>query len=401
DQVRQTLAPTGVLFAEQLEQNGTGHGLEMCRTAVPDHEGRLIVLYGDCPLLSETTLHTLIEHHHQAGTAATVITAMLDNPTGYGRAITDATGYVQAIVEQKVATPEQQAVKQINSGIYCFEAPVLWEHLADIKANPVSNEFYLTDIVEILTNTGNRVSALVHSDVDELLGINTKLELSSVDRIFRERKSRRLMLDGVIIIRPDTVTIDDQVQIGMDTVVEPFTQILGATTIGEDCRIGAGSILRDSKIASKVEIGPYTIINTSEVETGASIGPFARLRMDNYVGANAHIGNFVELKKTNFGAGAKAGHLAYLRDSEIGDEVNIGAGTITCNYDGAKKHKTVVGKRVFVGSNSTLVAPLEAKAGSYIAAGSVITDTVPEDALGIGRGRQVIKEGWAKKRRGN
>jgi bifunctional UDP-N-acetylglucosamine pyrophosphorylase/glucosamine-1-phosphate N-acetyltransferase len=220
-----------------------------------------------------------------------------------------------------------------------------------------------------------------------------------VDRIFRDRKTLELMLAGVTILRPETVTVDVAVSAGMDTIVEPFAQLLGKTTIGENCRIGAGAIIRDTQICDGVEIQPYTLINTSRVDNGASVGPFARLRMENHVGANAHIGNFVELKKTRFGEGAKAGHLAYLGDSDIGADANIGAGTITCNYDGVRKHKTVIGDHVFVGSNSTLVAPLELGAGSYIGAGSVITSAVPADALAIGRSRQVNKQDWVKRRR--
>ena len=233
----------------------------------------------------------------------------------------------------------------------------------------------------------------------ELLGINTRVELAEVDRIFRERKVRELMLAGVTIEKPETVTIDAQVRIGPDSIVEPFAQILGNTEIGEESRIGACSILQDATLAAGVEIAPFTHIVNSRIETGAHIGPFARLRGNARVGANARIGNFVELKNTRFGKGAKANHLAYLGDSEIGDNTNIGAGTITCNYDGASKHPTKIGKDAFVGSNSTLVAPLEIGDGSYIGAGSVITDAVPAEALALGRARQVTKEGWAAKRK--
>jgi bifunctional UDP-N-acetylglucosamine pyrophosphorylase/glucosamine-1-phosphate N-acetyltransferase len=397
--VRAILAPKNISFAEQAEQKGTGHALEMCRSVVSDFDGRVVVLYGDCPLLAADTLRSLLAHHEQSGAAATVITAMLDDPTGYGRAIVDANGFVQAIVEQKVASAEQKAVKQINSGIYCFDASLLWQHLQTIEANPVSNEYYLTDIVEILNGAGHKVSALLHDDVHELLGINTKVELAQVDRLFRERINTRLMLEGAIIQRPETVTIDANVTVGMDTVIEPFVQLIGKTVIGENSRIGAGSIIRDSQIESGVDILPYTIINTSYVETGASVGPFARLRMENHVGADAHIGNFVELKKTRLGNGTKAGHLAYLGDSETGERVNIGAGTITCNYDGVVKRKTTIEADAFVGSNSTLVAPVQVGKGCYIAAGSVITENVPENALGLGRSRQSVKENWAAKRR--
>jgi bifunctional UDP-N-acetylglucosamine pyrophosphorylase/glucosamine-1-phosphate N-acetyltransferase len=399
EQVRSRLADKNVAFVVQSEQKGTGHALEVCRHAVPGQDGRLIVLYGDCPLLSADTLKHLLDHHARAGAAATVITTLLDNPTGYGRIISSENGDVEAIVEEKVATPEQKAIRQINSGIYCFEAALLWPNLAKIEPNPVSKELYLTDIVEVLRRSGQRVNSLLHQNSEELLGINTRAELAAVDRIFRERKALELMLAGVTIYRPETVTIDGSARVGIDTIVEPHAQLLGNTVIGEECRIGAGAIIRNSIVGDAVFIEPYTIINASRIDSGANVGPFARLRFDNHVEANAHVGNFVELKKTRLGVGAKASHLAYLGDSEIGTQVNIGAGTITCNYDGLRKHKTSIGDHSFVGSNSTLVAPLEIGARSYIGAGSVITEAVPEDALGIGRGRQLIKEGWAKRRR--
>jgi bifunctional UDP-N-acetylglucosamine pyrophosphorylase / glucosamine-1-phosphate N-acetyltransferase len=399
EQVREKLKHTGVGFAVQTEQRGTGHALEVCRNEASGTEGRLIVLYGDCPLLSVRTLQRLLEHQSASGMAATVIATEVDNPTGYGRVIVDRNGRVAEIVEEKVATPDQKAIRLINSGIYCFEAEPLWKYLQEVRPNPVSNEYYLTDIVEVLGRAGHAVSPLIHDQPDELMGINTRAELALVDRVFRDRKGLELMLAGVTIVRPETVTLDTDVDAGMDTVIEPFVQLLGSTRIGENSRIGAGAIIRDSQIADGVDIQPYTLINSSRVDAGASVGPFARLRLENHVEANAHIGNFVELKKTRFGQGAKAGHLAYLGDSNIGKEVNIGAGTITCNFDGARKHQTTIKDGAFVGSNSTLVAPVEIGDKSYVGAGSVITSKVPEDALGIGRGKQVNKAGWAKRRR--
>ena len=399
ERVQAALDGKGVRFAIQTEQKGTGHALEVCRDIVPDHDGRLIVLYGDCPLLSIDTLRTLLSHHESNGASATVITAELDNPTGYGRAVVTENRILTAIVEEKAATAEQRLIREINSGIYVFEAPLLWQHLRNVKPNAASNEYYLTDIIEIFNSSGYVVRALLHDNADELLGINTKAELAVVDNIFRERKARELMLAGVTIRRPETVMIDAQVQVGMDTIIEPFAQLLGSTVIGEECVIGPGAILEDCVVADFVEISAYTVAQTSRIDTGASIGPFARLRGENHVGENAHIGNFVELKKTDMGPGVKAGHLAYLGDSEIGSGTNIGAGTIFCNYDGMKKHKTRLGEQTFVGSNSTIVAPVEVGNGAYIAAGSVVTDPVPADALAIGRGRQVNKEEWAKKRR--
>jgi len=269
-----------------------------------------------------------------------------------------------------------------------------------LRADNHTHEYYLTDMVEILNRSGQLVDAMRVDDAKEVLGINNRVELAEVDRLFRERKLRELMLAGVTIEKPETVTIDADVCIGIDTVVEPFAQILGRTTIGENCRIGACAIIRDSELADDVQIGPFTVVGTSRLERGVHAGPFARLRLENHVEEGAHIGNFVELKKTHMGAEAKANHLAYLGDSEIGAQVNIGAGTITCNYDGHEKHRTRIGKGAFVGSNSTLVAPIEIGDGAYLAAGSVVTDPVPPDALALGRARQVIKEEWAKKRRG-
>jgi bifunctional UDP-N-acetylglucosamine pyrophosphorylase/glucosamine-1-phosphate N-acetyltransferase len=271
--------------------------------------------------------------------------------------------------------------------------------LLEIRPDNSAHEYYLTDIVEILNRAGHTVAAMEVENPAELLGINDRVELAAVDRIFREKKVRELMLAGVTIEKPETVTIDAGVRIGADSVLEPFAQILGNTTIGEESRIGACAIVRDSTLAAGVEIAPFTHILGAQIETGAQIGPFARLRSGARIGANARIGNFVELKNTRLGAGSKANHLAYLGDAEIGEKTNIGAGTITCNYDGASKYPTRIGNDAFVGSNSTLVAPLEIGDDSYIGAGSVITDPVPAKALALGRARQVIKEGWAATRK--
>jgi bifunctional UDP-N-acetylglucosamine pyrophosphorylase/glucosamine-1-phosphate N-acetyltransferase len=402
EQVRALLAPSGVRFVEQTEQKGTGHALLACRESLSGEPGFVVVLYGDCPLLAPATLSELVRRQTSSNAAATLITTRLDDPSGYGRIIfgdSGDQGNVRAIVEQKAATPEQRSIPFINSGIYCFQADLLWRHLLEIRPDNPAHEYYLTDIVEILNRAGHSVAAMEVENPVELLGINDRVELAAADRIFRERKVRELMLAGVTIEKPETVTIDAKVRIGADSVVEPFTQILGNTSIGEESRIGACAILRDSTLAAGVEIAPFTHIVGSKIETGAQIGPFARLRPGARIGANAHIGNFVELKNTGLGAGSKANHLAYLGDAEIGDNTNIGAGTITCNYDGASKHLTRIGKDAFVGSNSTLVAPLEIGDGSYIGAGSVITDPVPAEALALGRARQVIKEGWAAKRK--
>ncbi len=399
EEVEERIRPYGVGSIQQTEQGGTGHALLVCRERLGSERGRILVLYGDCPLLSAATLHRLVDAQENSGSAATVMTTVLDDPTGYGRVLHAEDGSVRAIVEQKAATPEQLSVREINSGIYCFRGDLLWKHLGEIRPDNPAREYYLTDIVELFRRAGYKVKPMLLDDSSEVLGINTRAELAVVDRLFRERKVRRLMLDGVTIEKPETVTIDAGVSIGRDTTVEAFARILGRTVIGEDCRIGACSILRDATLADSVEVAPYTIVESSRLDRGARVGPFARLRMQAHLEPDAVVGNFVELKKTRLGTKSKSNHLAYLGDSTIGAGVNVGAGTITCNYDGKSKHPTRIGDGAFIGSNATLVAPLEIGAGSYVAAGSVVTETVPEDALALGRARQVNKEGWAKKRR--
>ena len=398
-QVRDAVAAHGVRFAEQTEQRGTGHAVLMCREMLQATPGLVVILYGDCPLLKPSTVKELVRRQHASSAAAIVITTRVPDPSGYGRIVRDAAGNVAAIVEQKACTPEQNAIDEINSGIYCFRADALWERVGQIEPNAASGEIYLTDMVEALAAAGLRTEPMTIDDAEELLGINTRVELAQANGILRARKTTEAMLDGVTIDRPETVSIDMDVRIGRDTIIEPFVQILGNTTIGEDCRIGAGSILRDTHLADGVDIDAYTLIGTSRVGAGARIGPFARLRMDNDIEAGAHIGNFVEHKKTHMGVKAKAGHLAYLGDSSIGAGVNIGAGTITCNYDGQAKHKTRIAANTFIGSNSTLVAPLDIGEGSYVAAGSVITESVAEDTLALGRARQSVKPGWPSKKR--
>ena len=399
DEVRAAVQTPGIGFIHQAEQKGTGHALMVGREALAPLGGLLLILYGDCPMIPAELLHSLIETQRKADSAATVLTAMMEDPTGYGRILRDAHGNVVGVVEQRAGTPEQLAIREANMGIYCYESDLFFRHLDEIQPNNPVREYYLTDMIEILTRAGHRVQGLQTGDPRPVLGINNRLELAEADAFFRRCKIRDLMLAGVTVEKPETVTVDMDVSIGSDTVVEPFAQIRGRTVIGQNCRVGACSIIQDSELADEVEVGPFTMIRTSRVEQCARVGPYARLRMENHVGPGAHIGNFVELKKTRIGAGAKANHLAYLGDSTIGAGVNIGAGTITCNYDGVEKHRTLIGDRVFVGSNTTLVAPLEIGDGAYLGAGSVITDSVPAGALALGRARQVVKTGWVKKRR--
>jgi bifunctional UDP-N-acetylglucosamine pyrophosphorylase/glucosamine-1-phosphate N-acetyltransferase len=399
EEVRASVTTPGVGFIVQKEQLGTGHALMAGREQLASLGGDLVIVYGDGPLLRAATLRRLIETKNSSSAAGVLLSAVMEDPTGYGRVIRESGNRVAAIVEQKAASPAQLAIREANMGIYCYQADLFWKHLDQIVPDNPAREYYLTDMVEILKRAGHAVEAMTIEDARECLGINNRLELAEVDRLLRERKRRQVMLDGVTIGQPETVTIDCGVSIGMDTVVEPFVQILGKTSVGENCHIGAGAIIENSVIADEVVIGPFTIVAHSRLERGVHAGPFARLRMENLVEAGAHIGNFVELKKTRLGPGAKANHLAYLGDSEIGAKTNIGAGTITCNYDGQKKHPTRIGEGSFIGSNSTLVAPLEIGAGAYVAAGSVVTDAVPADALAVGRARQVVKEEWAKKKR--
>jgi len=399
EEVRKSVSTPGVGFIEQKEQKGTGHAVMMGREALAQLDGYLMILYGDSPLLRASTLERLIGQTTAGGAAGVLMSATMKDPTGYGRVIRGECGRVAEIVEQKAGTPEQLAIREGNMGIYCYRADLFWKHVDEIRPDNPAREYYLTDMVAILNRAGHSVEAMQIEDEREALGINDRVQLAEADAILRERKRREAMLSGVTLEKPETITIDAGVEIGMDTIIEPFAQILGKTRIGENCRVGACSIVQDSELADEVQIGAFTVVVSSRVDRGASAGPFARLRMGNHVEAGAHIGNFVELKKTRMGAGAKAGHLAYLGDSHIGARVNIGAGTITCNYDGQHKHATTIGEGAFVGSNSTLVAPIEIGAGAYLAAGSVITEPVPADALALARSRQVLKEDWARKKR--
>jgi bifunctional UDP-N-acetylglucosamine pyrophosphorylase / glucosamine-1-phosphate N-acetyltransferase len=397
EQVRAEVEAAGVQAIHQTQQLGTGHAVMCGEEKLAGLGGRLIVFVGDCPLIRAGTLQQLAETQMNDGAGATVITTEVPDATGYGRIIRDAAGNVLEIVEHKAAKPEQLAVREINSGILCFDAGLLWKHIHELRPDNPANEYYLTDMVAILLRAGSRVTAMKIPDPSELLGINNRVELADADRILRGRKIRELMIEGVTIEKPETVTIDLDVEIGMDTIVGPFAQITGATVIGEGCRIGASSIVHSSVLENNVEVFPFSMVSESKLDAHSHVGPFARLRMNAHLGAGARVGNFVEIKNTKVGPGSKSMHLAYLGDSTIGGKVNIGAGTITCNYDGQRKHRTSIADGVFVGSNSTLIAPLEIGEGSYIAAGSVINQTVPPRALGVGRARQVNKEGWKRR----
>ena len=398
EQVRESVKVREVRFAEQKEQKGTGHAVLCAREKVGTEDGRLLVLNGDGPLLRPGTLKALLQMSNNSEGGSIVTTEVAD-ATGYGRIVRDTGGTVAAIIEQKVASPEQLQIREINPGVYCFNARLFWRYIEQITPNNPANEYYLTDMVEIMKKHGHAVSPLLVKDETELLGINTRVELAVADQILRGRKVYDLMLSGVTIQSPETVTVDVEVEVGQDSVIESNVQLRGRTKIGADCHIGAGVILRDCEIANNVTILPYVVADSAKVGRGASVGPFSRLRLNAEADEDTHIGNFVELKKTKLGKGSKASHLAYLGDATIGPGANIGAGTITCNYDGAHKHQTTIGEGAFIGSNSTLVAPLTVSDGAYVAAGSTITKNVEADALAIGRAYQVEKPGWAKKRR--
>lgn len=400
EKVRESVASFGTKFVEQKEQRGTGHAMMQCRDALTGYDC-VLVLSGDVPLIRPETIAAIRDFHFRQRAAMTILTAIPPDPFGYGRIIRKSkeSAEVVQIVEQKSATAAQLKVREINSGIYAFDVEELFSRIDRIKTDNPHHEFYLTDIAAILTNDRKKVVALVASDDSEVLGINTRADLAALDQLFRTRKAQELMNNGVTIYRPETCVIDDSITVGPDTVIEPYVHLRGNTSIGGDCLIRSFAVLRNMRVGDGVTINNSCVFENSTIENGAVLGPFARLRPDAHVGENVHIGNFVELKKTYIGKGSKANHLTYLGDTEIGEKVNVGAGTITCNYDGEKKYKTVIEDGVFVGSDSILVAPVKIGRGAYIAAASCVTEDVSEDSLAVGRARQVNKEGWVKNKR--
>ena len=398
DAVRAAVAPMGVKFVLQSDQRGTGHAIQCAREQVQGYQS-ILVLSGDVPLIRPETIASLRDFHLSRKAAMTILTAEPSDPTGYGRVVRAGGDNVKAIVEQKALTKAQQRLQEINSGIYAFATQPLFAHIGELKTDNAHGEFYLTDIAALLVRAKAKVVATKAGDANEVLGANTLAELASLDATLRARKCSELMAAGVAIYRPETCVIDAEVEIGVDTVIEPFVQVLGKTHIGSDCRIRSFSVISNSRLADGVTVRPGCIIDQSHVAAGALLGPYSHLRPGSEIGEGAHVGNFVETKKARLGRGAKANHLTYLGDAEIGAGVNVGAGTITCNYDGEKKHLTVIEDGAFIGSDSTLVAPVRIGKDAYIAAGSTITDDVPADALALGRARQAIKEGWTKKRK--
>lgn len=386
-----------VKYALQKIQLGTAHAVMCAIDNIKGNRDVTLILTGDTPLITEDTISNLISYHNKYGNSGTILTSDFENPYGYGRIVRDKDGKVLKIVEQKDATEEEQKIREINSSIYCFNTENLIETLNSVGNRNAQKEYYLTDVIEIMRNNGLGVGAYKVDDPAEIMGINSRMQLAQASKAMRFRINNRLMMEGVSIIDPESVYIDKDVKIGRDTIVYPGCVIEGGTSIGEDCIIGPNCRLVNSLIHDGVEINNSVVLE-SEVMSGTHVGPFAYIRPESVIGQNVKIGDFVEVKKSVIGDGTKVSHLTYIGDSEVGKNVNFGCGTITVNYDGKKKYKTIIGDNVFIGCNANLVAPVKINNDSYIAAGSTITDEVPEGSLAIARERQVNKEGWVDKK---
>jgi len=400
ERVRAATQHTGVNFVLQADQRGTGHALMVAREALAEYE-HVIVLSGDAPLITPETIGQLRDFHRSERAAMTLLSADLENPTGYGRVLRKnaSSAEVMAVVEEKSASAAQKKIHEINSGFYVFSVKELYGNIGRLSTANPHGEYYLTDMAEVLRRAGRRVVAWKTANASEVLGGNTRAELADIDEKMRFAKCRQLMADGVTVFYPATCVIDAEVHIAPDSVIEPYVQLLGKTRIGTGCRVRSYSVIRDCEIGDGVVVRTGCVMEEARISEGAVIGPYSHLRPGSEISEGAHVGNFVETKKIKLGKGSKANHLTYLGDAEIGAGVNIGAGTITCNYDGVNKHRTVIGDGVFVGSDSTLVAPVRLGNGAYVGAGSCITQDVPDDALAIGRARQIVKEGWARGKR--
>ncbi len=404
ERVRSTVEHTGVNFVLQADQRGTGHALMVAQPALSTYD-HVIVLSGDAPQITPQTIASLLNFHLDQQAAMTLLSADLDRPTGYGRVLREKSSKsapsaeVEAIIEEKSASPAQKAIHEINAGFYVFALPQLLSHVGKLSTANPHGEYYLTDMAGVLRHARQRVVVWKTENPSEVLGANTLAELAAIDHQIRMQKCQQLMDEGVTIFYPVTCVIDDEVAIAADTVIEPSVQILGKSRIGAACHISSFSVIRNSEVGPGVLIRPGCILEEANIGPRAVLGPYSHLRPGSEIGEGAHVGNFVETKKIKLGKGSKASHLTYLGDAEIGAGVNIGAGTITCNYDGVQKHTTIIGDGAFIGSDSTLVAPVRVGKGAYVGAASCITSDVPEDALAVGRARQVVKEGWAREKR--
>lgn len=400
DRVRQYFAAdAAITFALQAEQLGTGHAAASAREALAGFAGTVFILCGDVPLLRHETLRAMGAMHEKRGAAVTVLTTHMENPFGYGRVVKREGGRISRIVEEKDATPEEREITEINSGIYCVAADFLFTALAGLKNDNAQGEYYLTDIIKAAADNGRLCLAFPTNDQHEVMGINDRLQLAEAAAIHRSRINEALMLAGVTLIDPATAYIEAGVVIGSDSIIAQNVQISGQTVIGSGCVIEPNVIIRDCVIGESVTIKAGSVLAESAIGDESAIGPMAHLRPGSILGAHVKIGNFVETKKIAMGEGSKASHLTYLGDAEIGRDVNIGCGTITCNYDGVNKHRTIIGDNVFVGSDVQLVAPVSVGSGSLIAAGTTVTKDVPPDSLALARTPQVNKEGWVKKKK--
>ena len=400
ERVRSVVAHTGVNFVLQTDQRGTGHALMVAQPALSAYD-HVIVLSGDAPQITPQTIARLLNFHLDQQAAMTLLSADLDHPTGYGRVIrkNSRSAEVEAIVEEKSANPAQKAIHEINAGFYVFALPQLLSNIQKLSTANPHVEYYLTDMASVLRRSKRRVVVWKTEHPNEVLGANTLAELAAIDHQIRMQKCQQLMAEGVTIFYPATCVIDDEVEVAADTLIEPSVQILGRSRIGAACHISSFSVIRNSEVGPGVLIRSGCILDEANIGPSAVLGPYSHLRPGSDIGEGAHVGNFVETKKIKLGKGSKANHLTYLGDAEIGAGVNIGAGTITCNYDGAQKHTTIIGDGAFIGSDSTLVAPVRVGKGAYVGAASCITSNVPDDALAVGRARQVVKEGWAREKR--
>lgn len=385
-------------FALQAEQKGTGHAVMQAIDVIKNSKGEVVILNGDTPLITAETINKAIEYHKNNGNQATVITAILDDATGYGRIVRDNDGSVLKIVEQKDASEEEKKINEVNSGMYVFDAQVLVYALDKITPNNAQGEYYLTDTLEILLSAGKKIGGYAISDNDEIRGINDRVQLNEAEKIMQKRINEYHMRNGVTMRNPGSVYIEDGVEIGNDTEICQNVTIKSGTKIGSDCVIGSGSMLDRAVIHDGVDVLSSVILE-SEVDEGTHVGPFAYIRPNCHVGKEVKVGDFVELKNSNIDDGTKISHLTYIGDSDVGKRVNFGCGTVTCNYDGKKKYRTTIGDDCFVGCNTNFVSPINVGDGVYIAAGSTITEDIPENSLSIARARQVNKEGWKDKRK--
>lgn len=393
--VQEALKDEGVSFAVQEKQLGTGHAVMQAEEYINENED-VLILYGDTPLIKAETLEKLIEYHRSENNGVSIISAIVEDSAGYGHIIRDKDGSFVKNVEYKDATPEEKLVKEINSGIYCFKGSSLKKALKLITNDNAQGEYYLPDALEIILKSGEKVNAMTIGDVTEFFGVNNRVQLAQANKIMQKRINEKHMLNGVTIIDPTDTYIADDVEIGMDTIIYPGCVLEGKTVIGDDCKIGPDTRLTDMTLAPNVTI-QYTVAMESEIGSGTKVGPFAYIRPNSKIGENIKIGDFVEVKNSVIGNGTKVSHLTYIGDSDVGERINFGCGTVTVNYDGHKKFRTTIEDDVFIGCNANLVAPVTLKKGSYVAAGSTITKDVPEKSLAVARNRQTNIDGWTKK----